>query len=169
MVQAMNTVGSVNRVGMSENGRAIYQMQDGNGNVAGKISIPQEQCDVFEKSYKDLIETAPKMQKYAEKYSSEDAVKKLKKTASWTVGISTALGAGIGIFATRKIDKFWKQSLITLGTSFAGLVGGMALSKAMVTPSGASKFTKAAQNISQLDIQPVNDQTQQPAGTSAVS
>ena len=58
-----------------KNGRVVYQVIDGNGQEAGKMSIPQKDCDVFEKSYKDIIETAPKLQKFAEKHSSEDSRK----------------------------------------------------------------------------------------------
>ena len=49
-----NSFGTINRVGYTENGRAIYSLVDGKGSVAGKLTIPQDQCDVFEKSYQDI-------------------------------------------------------------------------------------------------------------------
>ena len=95
-----NTYGAINKIGVTENGRAIYQVIDGTGQTAGKMSIPQKDCDIFEKSYKDIIETAPKLQKFAEKHSTEESRKKLKKTSNWITGLCTAGAAGVAIWKT---------------------------------------------------------------------
>lgn len=148
--------GTINKIGMTENGRVVYQVIDGKGQEAGKMSIPQKDCDVFEKSYRDIMETAPKLQKFAEKHSTEESRKKLKKTSNWTIGLCTVLGAGIGIFKTTNMAT-WKQVLCTLGTSIAGFAAGIGLSYAFTAPPGITKFNKATQNISKLDIQPVQE------------
>lgn len=156
MVQNIGAYGAINRVGTTENGRAIYQVIDGDGKEAGKMSIPQKDCDVFEKSYRDIIETAPKLQKFAEKHSTEESRKNLKKTSNWITGLCTAAGAGIAIFKTTNL-KTWKQVLITLGGTIAGLAAGMGISFAVTSPPGIMKFNKATQNISKLDIQPIQE------------
>lgn len=149
-----NAYGAINRIGTTENGRVVYQVVDGNGQEAGKMSIPQNQCDIFEKSYKDIMETAPKLQKFAEKHSTEESRKKLKKTSNWITGICAAVGAGIGIFKTTNL-KTWKQILFTTGGLIAGLAAGMGISFAVTSPPGIMKFNKATQNISKLDIQKI--------------
>lgn len=155
MVQNVNSYGAITKVGQTENGRVIYQVIDGNGQVAGKMSIAQKDCDVFEKSYKDIIETAPKLQKFAEKHSSEESRKKLKKTSNWITGLSAAVGAGIGIFKTTHLNKTWMQALFTIGGAIAGLAAGMGISFAVTAPPGIMKFNKATRNISKLDIQKI--------------
>lgn len=156
MVQNVGAYGAINKIGTTDNGRVIYQVIDGNGQIAGKMSIPQKDCDVFEKSYKDIIETAPKLQKFAEKHSTEESRKKLKKTSNWITGICAATGAGVAIFKTTNL-KTWKQVLITTGGLIAGLAAGMGLSFSLTSPPGIMKFNKATQNISKLDIQPIQE------------
>lgn len=152
-----NPYGAINKIGITDNGRAIYQVIDGEGKFAGKMSIPQKDCDIFEKSYKDIIDTAPKLQKFAEKHSSADALKKLKKTANWIIGGGAIAGAGVGIFGCSKLKIFstWKQVLATLATTGIGLIASARLASAVTMPDGISKFNKATQNISKIDIQPV--------------
>lgn len=150
-------LGSVNRIGTTNDGRVIYQVMDPMGQATGKLSVAQKDSDVFEKSYHDMMETAPQIQKFAEKYSTEEAQKKLKKKTSWTIGLSTALGAGIGIFATRHDAKTWRQILVTGAGTLAGLFGGVNLASRFAAPSGMAKFNKATQNISKLDIQAIQE------------
>lgn len=151
-----NGLGSVNRIGTTNDGRVLYQVTDPTGQATGKLSVAQKDCDVFEKSYNDMMETAPKIQKFAEKHSTEEAQKKLKKKASWSIGLCTALGAGIGIFTTTKL-KTWQQVLATGASTLAGILGGVSLASAFTTPSGISKFNKATQTISKLDIQAIQE------------
>lgn len=150
-------LGSVNRIGTTSDGRVVYQVTDPTGQATGKLSVAQKDCDVFEKSYYDMMETAPKIQKFAEKYSTEESQKKLKKKTSWIIGLSTAIGAGIGIFATRHDKKTWKQILVTGAGTLAGLIGGVSLAGRFAAPSGMSKFNRATQNISKLDIQAIQE------------
>lgn len=151
----MNSYGSINKIGATENGRVIYQVIDGNGKEAGKMSIPQKDCDVFEKSYHDIMETAPKIQKFAEKHSTEESRKKLQKTSNLIIMLASALGIGIGIAKTAKLEQTWKQMLITAGTGLLGFAAGMGISFMTTTPSGMTKFNKATQTLSKLDIQKV--------------
>lgn len=156
---ASNAYGSVSRVGTTENGRAIYQVVDPEGSVAGKMTIPIEQVDVFEKSYNDLMETAPKIQKFALENSSEEKIKKRQKTAKWITGLTGAVGAIIPMIKVR--GEGWKGTLKQIGLSLLGGVAGLFLGSIIATattmPSGTRKFSKATQNISKLDIQPYQE------------
>ena len=144
--------GSIGRVGVTENGRAIYQLTDAEGNVAGKLTLPPEQCDIFEKSYTDIMETAPKMQKFAQKMTPE-RMEKRKKTANWVLGLSTLTGFLVPAIMVRSKGQFWKTALGTI----AGLTVGSVASFKLKTPPGAMKFSKATQNLAKLDAQPYQE------------
>ena len=73
--------GGISRIGTTQNGRIIYEITDYNGNEAGKMTVPMQDADTFEKSYQDIMETAPKLQKYALEHSSEQDMKKRKIVA----------------------------------------------------------------------------------------
>lgn len=152
--QGANPYGSIQKIGTTENGRVVYQVIDGNGKEAGKMSIAGKDCDVFEKSYRDIMESAPKIQKYAQTHSSPADIEKRKKISKWLVWTGAILGAGIPIYLTRK-STTGKQLFATAAGIIAGLTGGFALSIKATTPPGTMKFTKAAKNISKLDIQPI--------------
>lgn len=156
MVQNVASYGSINKIGSTENGRVIYQITDSSGQIAGKMSIPQNQCDIFEKSYKDIMETAPNIQKFAEKHSTAESMQKLKKKSNWITGISTVVGAGIGIFTTSKM-KTWKQVLATAAGTIGGYLIGSGAAFVAISPPGITKFNKATQNISKIDIQPIQE------------
>ena len=143
-----NAFGTINKIGKTENNRVIYQLSDNEGNVAGKLTIPETQTDVFEKSYQDIIDSAPKMQKYASKMTPEKQ-KKRKKIANWTLGLSTLTGFLVPAICA----KTWQKSKTALGT-VAGLAVGIIASMKLQTPPGAIKFTKATQNLSKIDVQP---------------
>ena len=51
--QNPNGFGTINRIGMTENGRVIYQIIDGSGAQAIKMSVAPKDCDSFEKSYRE--------------------------------------------------------------------------------------------------------------------
>ena len=65
MVQnnSLGNYGTINRVGSTNNGRVVYEIKDGTGTAAGKISVAQTQCDIFERSYNEMMAAAPEMQK----------------------------------------------------------------------------------------------------------
>lgn len=156
--QTPNGYGSVSRLGMTNNGRVVYQVADGSGQQAVKLSVAQQDCDKFEKSYRDIMESAPKLQRYAQTTSPEKMQKK-QKSAKWIVGGCGLLGGIIPLLKC-KPKGFWGHvgALgLTLLSTGVGLVGGMFVASKMVTPPGAMQFSKATQTLSKLDIQPVQE------------
>lgn len=149
----VNAFGSINRIGSTSDGRVIYSVTDATGKEAGKMSVASKDCDVFEKSYKDIIDSAPKIQKYVQSHSSPEDVQKRKSLSHWIVGSCAIIGAGIPIYLTRKASTV-KQVIATVVGLVAGLTGGFGLSFATTTPPGTMKFAKATKNISKIDIQP---------------
>ena len=153
--QGQGRYGAINRIGMTNNGRIIYQVIDPSGQEAGKMSVAQKDCDKFERSYKDIMETAPKLQRYAQTTSPAQMEKK-QKQAKWIVLGGTVLG-GILPLLKIKCKGFWgfiKATGLTLLGAGAGAAGGLFVASKVATPPGAAKFTKATQTISKLDIQP---------------
>ena len=147
-----NSFGTIDRIGIAPNNRVIYQLTDENGQVAGKLTVPETQCDIFEKSYKDIMKTAPKMQKFAEKLTPEK-MQKRKKIANWTLGLSTLTGFLVPAIAVRSKGQFIKTALGTI----TGLAAGIFASLKLQTPPGAIKFSKASQNLTKIDAQPYLD------------
>lgn len=149
VMQPLSSYGSVYKIGATENGRVIYQVVDGDGRAAGKMSIPKKDCDTFEKSLHDVMSSAPKLQAYAKKMTPEK-MKKQKRMSNWMIGGCTAIGALIPMIKAQNKQIFWTA----LGT-VAGLATGVGLSFATTAPSGALKFAKATNTISKIDVQPV--------------
>ena len=56
-----NSYGNILRAGNLPNGRVLYNVIDSDGNQAGKLSIPVQQVDAFESSYKQILDSAPKI------------------------------------------------------------------------------------------------------------
>ena len=152
-MQGNSPFGTIDKIGTTENGRSVYQISDGSGKVAGRVSVAGKDCDTFEKSYETIINAAPKLQKFAENTTPEK-MKKKQKTASWTIGILSAVGTGLAIFFTRNA-KTWKQCLAALGGLVGGFGVGVFSAKKMLTPPGANEINEATKAISQLDIQPL--------------
>lgn len=156
--QTANNYGSINRIGTTNDGRVVYQVVDGEGNNTAKLSVAQRDRDTFEKSYRTIMASAPKMQRYAETTTPEQMQKK-QSQAKWIVAGCGLLG-GIFPLLKSKGNGFWgamKQVGLTLLGTGAGLVGGIYLAGKMTTPPGAIEFSKATQAISKLDIQPVQE------------
>lgn len=154
--QTNNSFGVVNRIGNTPDGRVVYQVIDAEGKEAGKLSLPAQECDVFEKSYKDIMEAAPKIQKFAQQHSSPEDVRKRRNISRTIICFGTAIGAAIPIYLTRNATTA-KQIIATSIGILSGLAGGFGLSLATTTPPGTIKFSKATKNLSKLDIQPVVD------------
>ena len=76
-----SSFGGINRIGTTQNGRIVYEVIDSNGQEAGKLTIPAQDADTFEKSYYDIMDAAPKIQKFSLEHSSAEDMKK-RKTAS---------------------------------------------------------------------------------------
>ena len=98
------------------------------------------------------METAPKMQKFAQKMTPE-RMEKRKKTANWVLGLSTLTGFLVPAIIVRSKGQFWKTALGTI----AGLTVGSVASFKLKTPPGAMKFSKATQNLAKLDAQPYQE------------
>lgn len=147
--------GSINRIGTTNNARVLYQIIDGNGGSA-KISVAQKDCDTFERSYKDIMEAAPKLEEYARTTSTEKMMKK-QQMSKWIMAGGAVLG-GIYPLLKAKGNGFWgvlKQIGLTLLGTGVGLGVGTYAAVKLTTPPGAVKLSKATQTLSKLDIEPV--------------
>lgn len=157
--QTQNGYGSVNRIGMTNNGRVVYQVTDATGQASGKVSVAMNDSDKFERSYNAMLNSAPKLQQYAQKTSPAQMEKK-QKMAKWFVGGGALLG---GIWPALKVKGgggvlgFLKVAGVTLLGTGAGAMLGMFAASKLVTPPGAKEFAAATQTISKLDIQPVQE------------
>lgn len=154
-MQNTNAYGSIDKIGKTNNGRVVYQITDSNGNIAGKMSIPEKDCDTFEKSYNSIIESAPKLQAYAQTTTPED-MKKKQKRIGWTIGIGSGIGGFIGIYLSRNM-KTWKQILTTLAGTVAGFLTSSYVAGKTMTPPGARELSQATNALSKIDIQPVTE------------
>lgn len=153
--QAMS-MGNINRVGTTQNGRVVYELVDGTGKVAGKISVGQQHVDTFERSYKTITEIAPKIQKYQEEMTPRkmEKMKSRSKLVKWGLALS---GFAIPAIFVRPKNEKWAtliQASVTLVGTIAGFIGGQVLGAKIMTPPGAMEFAKATQNLQKLDIQP---------------
>ena len=92
--------GMINRIGATPDGRIVYQLVEPTGQIAGKISVARKDCDLFEKSYRDVLEAAPQIERYSKNVSPDQMAKK-QRAAKWIVGLSTAIGGGIPLFAIK--------------------------------------------------------------------
>ncbi|MCQ2739508.1 MAG: hypothetical protein MJ237_04690 [bacterium] len=151
--QSNNNFGTINRIGTTTDGRIIYELKDPEGNTSGRVSLPQTDCDRFEKAYNDILSVAPQMSEYMKNKPTPEEMKKRKKLSKLLVLGPAAIGALIPAIVIKKGKHVeLKQVLFTIGGFIAGLVGGINLNKAIMLPPGATKFTKATQELSKLDI-----------------
>ena len=88
-----NAYGNILRAGNLPNGRVMYSVIDSEGKKAGKLSLPAEQVDTFETSYKQILDSAPKIQAYVKANSSEEAVKNRRNMGRGIVAASGIIGA----------------------------------------------------------------------------
>ena len=124
-----NSYGNIQRMGSTENGRAIYRVIDSDGKEAGRLSVAGTDTDKFESAYRDIMDAAPKLQKYVTENSSEADIKKRRNLSRAIVGVGGFLGAAIPIALTRKASTL-KQILATVTGVVAGLSAGFATSLA---------------------------------------
>ena len=153
-----NPYGSIQRTGELPNGRVLYNVIDSDGQNAGKLTVPKEQVDTFETSYKEILETAPKIQAYVKANSSEESIKKRRNMARGIVGASGLIGAAIPLIILRKSTSMTKKILGAVAGIVTGLSAGFIASLGVTTPPGSIDFAKATRNLSKLDIQPVLDE-----------
>lgn len=150
--------GNIQRIGTTQNGRSVYRVIDSQGKEAGKLSVPNEQVDTFESAYKDIMSSAPKIQKYVIENSSENDIKKRRNLSRFIVGTGGVIGAAVPILLTKRTS-ITKRVLATVAGVITGLSGGFAASLAATTPPGSYKFAKATRTFSKLDIQTVPENT----------
>lgn len=153
-----NSYGNVLRAGYLPNGRAIYEVIDSDGNKAGKLSLPKEQVDTFEASYKKILDTAPKIQAFVNANSSLESMNKRRRLAQGIVVSSGIVGLAIPMIILRKSISVTKKILGAVAGIVAGLSAGFVASLAVTTPPGSLEFAKATRTLSTLDIQPILDE-----------
>ena len=152
-----NSYGNIQKIGSTEHGRAIYRVIDSDGKEAGRLSVAGTDTDKFESAYRDIMDAAPKIQKYVTENSSEADIKKRRNISRSIVGTGGFIGAAIPIALTRKASTL-KQILATVTGVVAGLSAGFATSLAVTTPPGTYKFAKASRTFAKLDIQPISQE-----------
>lgn len=153
-----NPYGSIQRAADLPNGRVLYNVVDSEGRKAGKLTVPREQADSFESSYKEILDVAPKIQAYVSKNSSEEAIKRRRNMARVIVGTSGVIGASVPLIILRKSTSVTKKILGAVAGIVTGLAAGFVASLGVTTPPGSLEFARATRNLSKLDIQPVLDE-----------
>lgn len=157
-VSLRSQYGNIQKLGTTLNNRAVYRVIDSDGNDAGKVSVAQDDVDKFEKSYIELMSTAPRIKEYVENNSSPEDLHKRKILSR----ICVATGGLVGIilpFMLIKNAGTTKRVLSSVAGIVSGISAGFAASLLITTPPGTFKFTRAARNIAKLDIKPVDDET----------
>ena len=152
-----NSYGNIQRMGSTENGRAIYRVIDSDGKEAGRLSVAGTDTDKFESAYRDIMDAAPKIQKYVTENSSEADIKKRRNLSRAIVGAGGFIGAAVPIALTRKASTL-KLILATVAGVVVGLSAGFATSLSVTTPPGTYKFAKASRTFAKLDIQPISQE-----------
>lgn len=150
--------GNILRAGNMSNGRVMYNVIDSEGNQAGKLSLPAEQVDVFEASYKQILESAPKIQAYVNANSSPESINKRRNIGRGIVGASGIVGAVIPLVILRKSTSVTKKILGVVAGIVTGLSAGFIASLGVTTPPGSFEFARATRTLSTLDIKPVLDE-----------
>ena len=155
--------GNIQRAGSTPNGRVVYRVVDSDGAEAGTLSVPQKDADKFETAYKDIMSTAPKIQKYVAENSSESDIKKRRTISRALVAAGGMIGAIVPVALMRKKASTVKTILASVGGIVVGLSAGFAASLAATTPPGSYKFAKATRTLSKIDVQPVPEEEKQPS------
>ena len=155
VINGINPYGNIQRIGVGSDNRVVYRVIDSNGQEAGKMTVAQQDVDTFEKSYVDLMSTAPKIQEYVSKHSSPEEINRRKLMSRIVVATGAITGAVIPPLLMKK-SSTTKKILTSIGGIVLGLTAGFAGSLAITTPPGTLKFAKATRNLSKIDIQPLN-------------
>ena len=150
--------GYIKRAGSLPGGRVVYRVYDSNGKETQKLSVPNEETDVFESSYNKIIKTAPQIKKYVAENSSDEDLRRRRAFGRNVIATGAAIGAAAPVMLLWHSNSMTKKILGTIGGVIAGLAAGFAASMYIMTPPGTSDFIKAHRKISKLDIQPVLDE-----------
>ena len=153
-----SSYGNILRTGNLPNGRVLYSVIDSEGKKAGKLSVPKEEVDTFETSYKQILDTAPRIQAFVKANSSEEAISRRKNIGRGIVVSSGVIGAGIPLYLLRKSTSVTKKILGLVAGIVTGLSVGFIASLGITAPPGSIEFARASRNLSTLDIQPVFDE-----------
>ena len=153
-----NSYGNILRAGTLPDGRVMYNVISSEGKPAGRLSLPAEEVDTFETSYKQILESAPKIQDYVKANSSPESISKRRNMARGIVASSGIVGVGIPLLILRKSTSITKKILGVVAGIVAGLSAGFVTSLGVTTPPGSLEFAKATRDLSKLDIQPVLDE-----------
>ena len=129
--------GNILRSGNLPNGRVVYNVIDSEGNHAGKLSIPEEQVDTFENSYKQILSSAPKIQAYVKANSSQESINKRRNIARGIIGASGVVGVSVPLLILRKSTSVTKKILGAVAGIVAGLSAGFVASLGVTTPPGS--------------------------------
>ena len=151
-----SSFGNVQKIGSTQNGRIVYRVIDSKGEEAGRLTVPQNEVDTFESAYRDIMDTAPKIQKFALENSSEEDIKRRRNLSRAIVCTGGAFGAFIPLMLTKNLSPM-KRILTTVAGIITGISGGFAASLAATAPPGTYKFAKASSTFSKLDIQPLEN------------
>ena len=146
--------GEISRVGTSPDGRVIYKVVDPSGKVAGGLSVSPNDCDKFERVYNNVMEAAPKFEKYMSTHTKED-LKKNQKRGRWITGIGAFIGGILPAVLIKKPDKKIIKILATLAGTTVGLFAGVSVAKKVVIPPGVEEMSKATHEMSKLDVRPI--------------
>ena len=152
-----NSYGNIQKIGSTEHGRAIYRVIDSDGKEAGRLSVAGTDTDKFESAYRDIMDSAPQIQKYVTENSSEADIKKRRNLSRAIVGAGGLIGVAVPIALTRKASTL-QQILATVAGVVAGLSAGFVTSLSVTTPPGTYKFAKASRTFAKLDIQPISQE-----------
>ena len=152
-----NSYGNIQKIGSTEHGRAIYRVIDSDGKEAGRLSVAGTDTDKFESAYRDIMDAAPKIQKYVTENSSEADIKRRRNLSRAIVGAGGLIGVAVPIALTRKASTL-QQILATVAGVVAGLSAGFVTSLSVTTPPGTYKFAKASRTFAKLDIQPISEE-----------
>lgn len=137
---------SFKQIGLTRDDRALYNTVTPNGEVVASWSIPKDKVDVFEKSYKDIMEITPKINEYNEKYSTEEA-KKRRKITSW--GVFSAISI-VGSCLTGYLAKNLsgaKKALAYTGGVAASIAAGTIFALKCFMPPCTIKTVRTMQNL----------------------
>ena len=155
-----SSYGNILRSGSLPNGRVMYSVIDSEGKKAGRLSIPAEEVDTFEASYKQILDSAPKIQAYVKANSSQESIDKRKRLANGIVATSGVAGFAIPMIILRKSASVTKKILGAVAGIVTGLSAGFIASLSATTPPGSFAFARASRTLSTIDIQPVLDEGQ---------
>ena len=154
-LQNSNSMGSINKIGQTNNGRIIYEVKTETGDIVEKLSVAQNDADVFEHTYNQIESSSSKFKKYMEKTTPEKLEKKQRR-AKWISTGCGLLGGFIPLFAyqtSKGVVKTLPQILLTLTGTLVGLFGGSLIASKIVTPPGVKEFNQSITTLSKLDIQ----------------